>query len=125
MMNEMKSVSVVLVTQPDIYLGDVPKIACVCDASVSDTVVDILTKHNYSSAVYWIAPNSDPGWVANVSAIVDYVILDCEKSEYLTGFFIDKPHVFYYNNKEDYKKLNLNQITDVIDFIIGVVTKED
>lgn len=123
---EQKSTaSVALVTDPDLYLADVPKIACVCDSHISDTVTDVLAKHDFVSAVYWITPNSDPGWVANVSSIVDYVILDCKKSDYLTGFFIDKPNVFYYNNTQDYSKINLNKITDAIDFVISIVIKED
>ena len=62
---------------------------------------------------------------ANVSSIVDYVIVDCKKSAYLTGFFIDKSNVFYYNNTQDYSKMNLNKITDAIDFVISIVIKED
>ena len=41
--------------------------------------------------------------------------INCEYNNLFTGFFIDKSSVYYYNNKQSYKRFNVNEVKDPLD----------
>jgi hypothetical protein len=117
--------NVVFVSEPDIYLANQNSILFVADSDASDFVVDLLAKGKQNYTVYWATSNSDFEWVINVGSQVDYILLDCKQNDFLTGFFIDKPNCFYYNNSINYNMININSGTDASDFVLQLLANEE
>lgn len=114
--------NVTVVTEPDIYMADQPAILLVgCDLWL-DTVVDNMRRLNTPVTVYTTTDNTLQ-WLSTAYVASDITVLDCEFNSLFTGFFIDKQRVYYYNNKESYKRFNLNEVADPMEPLIKWMTK--
>lgn len=115
--------NVVVVTEPDYYYSDVPAITLIgCDNFIP-TVVDNLRRLEFPVTVYTTSETNTLDWTTSVYYQSELVIINCTFNSFFTGFFIDKPNVYYYNNKESYKRFNLNEINDPMDVLIKWMTK--
>ena len=113
----MKS-NVVVVTEPDYYYADVPAITFVGCDHMLPTIIDNLRRLEFPVTVYTTSETNTLDWITNVYHQSEYTIINCTYNSFYTGFFIDKPDVYYYNNKESYKRFNLNEINDPMDILI-------
>lgn len=110
--------SVVVVTEPDQYFSDVPAITLIGCDDYLNTVIDNLRRLDFPVTVYVTSDNNSLDWTTNAYYQSELMIINCTYNSFFTGFFIDKPNVFYYNNKESYKRFNLNEINDPMDILI-------
>ncbi len=117
--------NVVFVSEPDVYLAEQTKLLFIADPTHSDFVVELLSKSKHSHTVYWATAASDMQWILNIGAQSEYIILDCKQSDFLTGFFIDKPNTFYYNNTINMNMINVNTINDAGDFVLQLLAQEE
>lgn len=114
--------NVTVVTEPDIYMADQPAILLVgCDLWL-DTVVDNLRRMTNPVTIF-TATNNTLQWLSIAYALSDITVVDCGFNSLFTGFLIDKQRVYYYNNKESYKSLNLNEVADPMEPLIEWMTK--
>jgi len=115
--------SVVVVTAPDFYFADQPSILLVgCDDYI-DTIVDNIRRMDVPVTIYTTAENATLEWITSAYYQSELVIINCTYNSFFTGFFIDKPNVYYYNNKESYKRFNLNEAADPMDVLITWINK--
>jgi hypothetical protein len=73
--------------------------------------------------IYTTAENATLEWTTSAYYQSELVIINCTYNSFYTGFFIDKPNVYYYNNKESYKRFNLNEAADPVDPLIKWISK--
>jgi hypothetical protein len=115
--------NVVVVTDPDFYFADQPSILLVgCDNYI-DTIVDNVRRMDVPVTIYTTAENATLEWTTSAYHQSELVIINCVYNSFFTGFFIDKPNVYYYNNKESYKRFNLNEAADPVDPLIKWINK--
>lgn len=115
--------SVVVVTAPDFYFADQPSILLVgCDDYI-DTVMDNIRRMDVPVTVYTTNEDTTLEWTTSAYHHSELVIINCAYNSFYTGFFIDKPNVYYYNNKESYKRFNLNEAADPMDVLITWINK--
>ena len=115
--------NVVVVTDPDFYFADQPSILLVgCDDYI-DTIVDNVRRMDVPVTIYTTAENATLEWITSAYYQSELVIINCIYNSFYTGFFIDKPNVYYYNNKESYKRFNLNEAADPMDVLITWINK--
>ena len=115
--------NVVVVTEPDVFLADQPSILLIgCDEYL-DTIIDNLRRLPIPVTVYCSSAENSLQWINNAYNQSELSILDCKFSDFLTGFFIDKQLVWYYNNTESYKRFNLNSVTDPLEPLIKWMAK--
>ena len=115
--------NVVVVTAPDFYFADQPSILLVgCDEYI-DTVMDNIRRMDVPVTVYTTSENATLEWTSSAYYQSELVIINCTYNSFYTGFFIDKPKVYYYNNKESYKRFNLNEAADPMDVLITWINK--
>lgn len=115
--------NVVVVTDPDFYFADQPSILLVgCDDYI-DTIVDNIRRMDVPVTIYTTAENATLEWTTSAYYQSELVIINCTYNSFYTGFFIDKPNVYYYNNKESYKRFNLNEAADPVDVLITWINK--
>lgn len=115
--------NVVVVTEPDVFLADQPSILLIgCDEYL-DTVIDNLRRLPVPVTVYCSSAENSLQWINNAYNQSELSILDCKFSDFLTGFFIDKQLVWYYNNTESYERFNLNSVTDPLEPLIKWMAK--
>ena len=113
----------VVVTAPDLYFADAPAILLVgCDDYIQD-VVDNIRRLPIPATVYCSTPESDLNWITTAYYQSEISIINCAYNAFLTGFFIDKDRVYYYNNKESYMRWNMNEIADPLDAVIKWMAK--
>jgi len=117
--------NVVVVTEPDVFHADQPSIFLIgCDDYV-ETIVDNLRRLPIPVTVYCTSAENSLLWINNAYIQSEISILNCKFSAFLSGFFIDKQNVWYYNNIESYKRFNLNSIHNPMDALIKWMTKWD
>lgn len=115
--------NVVVVTAPDLYFGEAPSILLIgCDDYIQD-IVDNVRRLPVPVTVYCATSESDLNWITTAYYQSEISILNCSYNEFFTGFFIDKEHVYYYNNTQSYTRFNFNQVTDPLDPVIKWMTK--
>ena len=115
--------NVVVVTEPDVFLADQPSILLIgCDEYL-DTIIDNLRRLPVPVTVYCSSAENSLQWINNAYNQSELSILDCKFSDFLTGFFIDKQLVWYYNNTESYERFNLNSVTDPLEPLIKWMAK--
>ena len=115
--------NVVVVTEPDVFLADQPSILLIgCDEYL-DTIIDNLRRLPIPVTVYCSSAENSLQWINNAYNQSELSILDCKFSDFLTGFFIDKQLVWYYNNTESYERFNLNSVTDPLEPLIKWMAK--
>jgi len=115
--------NVTIVTPPDIYYAKVPSILCIgCDLYL-EHILDNIRRLPIEVTVYTTNKQEDLEWISTAYHQADISILNCVYNETFLGFFIDKPQVYYYNNKQSYKRFNLNEVKDPIDPLIKWMTK--
>lgn len=103
-------------------MADQPAILLVgCDLWL-DTVVDNMRRLDTPVTVYTTTDNTLQ-WLSTAYVASDITVMDCEFNSLFTGFFIDKQRVYYYNNKESYKRFNLNEVADPMEPLIKWMTK--
>ena len=73
--------------------------------------------------VYCSSAENSLQWINNAYNQSELSILDCKFSDFLTGFFIDKQLVWYYNNTESYERFNFNNVTDPLEPLIKWMAK--
>ena len=115
--------NITIVTAPDIYYAKVPSILCIgCDYYI-ENILDNVRRLPIEVTVYTTNKTEDLEWISTAYNQADISILNCAYNETFLGFFIDKPQVYYYNNKESYKRFNLNEVKDPLDPLIKWMTK--
>lgn len=115
----------VLITEPDVYVADQRRVLFVADSAEADLVMDLFAKSKQPWTVYWATGKSSVDWTCNVGTQSDYIVLDCKQSDFLSGFFIDKPNTFYYNNTINMNMINVNRINDAGDFVLQLLAQEE
>jgi len=88
-----------------------------------DTIVDNVRRMETPVTVYTTNEETTLEWITSVYYQCELVIINCVYNSFYTGFFIDKPNVYYYNNKESYKRFNLNEAADPVDVLITWINK--
>ena len=115
--------NVVVVTDPDFYFADQPSILLVgCDDYI-DTIVDTVRRMKTPVTVYTTNNDTTLEWITSAYYQCELVIINCVYNSFYTGFFIDKPNVYYYNNKESYMRFNLNEAADPLEVLITWINK--
>ena len=115
--------NVVVVTEPDGFLADQPSIRLIgCDEYL-DTIIGKLRRWPIPVTVYCSSAEKSVQWINNAYNQSELSIVDCEFSDFLTGFFIDKQLVWYYNNTESYERFNFNNVTDPLEPLIKWMAK--
>ncbi len=115
--------NVVVVTQPDLYFADQPSILTIGCVDYDQTIIDNIRRLEIPVTIYQSNENTDLEWIINAYNSSELTILNCQHNPFLTGFFIDKQHVYYYNNKESYIRFNFNTIADPMDVLIKWMAK--
>ncbi len=115
--------NVAVVTAPDYYFADQPSILVVGCEDYLDTIVDNVRRMEPPVTVYTTNEETTLEWITSAYYQSELVIINCTYHSFYTGFFIDKPNVYYYNNKESYKRFNLNEAADPIDVLITWINK--
>ena len=114
--------SVTLVTEPDIYMADQPSVLLVgCDDYMT-SIIDNVRRLSMPVTVYQTTANTLE-WLSNAYLCSEITLLNCNFNELFTGYLIDKHNVFYYNNKQSYRRFNLNQVEDPIGPLIEWMNK--
>ena len=108
-----------IVTPPDFYLMDQPSILSIGYESNNQAVCNYIKDVNLDITTYLAGPNSDLNWLINVSNNVDYILLNTEVNQLVTGLLIDKPKTNYYNNIIDFELINKQQIEDPVGFLVS------
>jgi|TARA_B100001057_G_C22322716_1_gene746361 hypothetical protein len=67
------------------------------------------------ATIYVATHQANLEWISQAYHQADISILNCAYKELFLGFFIDKSKVYYYNNKQSYKRFNLNVVKDPIE----------
>ena len=109
---------VVIVTDPNFYFADQPSILLIGCNDYIDTIVDTVRRMKTPVTVYTTNNDTTLEWITSAYYQCELVIINCVYNSFYTGFFIDKPNVYYYNNKESYKRFNLNEAADPVDVLI-------
>ena len=115
--------NVVVVTEPDTYYSSVPTLFLVGCSAYQDAIMDNIRRVTVPITVYQPSENNSPEWIINAYNTSDCTILDCKFNDFITGFLIDKPLVWYYNNTVSYKQFNLNEVADPIDPLIKWISE--
>jgi len=115
--------NVAVVTAPDFYFADQPSMLVVGCDDYLDTIVDNVRRMETPVTVYTTNEETTLEWITSVYYQCELVIINCVYNSFYTGFFIDKPNVYYYNNKESYKRFNLNEAADPVDVLITWINK--
>ena len=108
-----------IVTPPDFYLMDQPSILSIGYENNNQAVCNYIKDVNLDITIYLAGPNSDLNWLINVSNNVDYILLNTEVNQLVTGLLIDKPKTNYYNNIIDFELINKQQIEDPVGFLVS------
>jgi hypothetical protein len=107
--------NVVVVTDPDFYFADQPSILLVgCDEYI-DTIMDNIRRMDVPVTVYATSENTTLEWTSSAYYQSELVIINCTYNSFYTGFFIDKPNVYY--------RFNLNEAADPVDPLITWINK--
>ena len=121
--------NVVVVTEPDVYYGQAPCILLIGCDDYLDAIVDNVRRLPIAVTIYTSSEVNTLDWMCAAYYQADITILNCEYDKLLTGFFIDKDCVNYYNNKQSYRNFNLNEAADplipLIDWINEWHTKDE
>jgi|13_taG_2_1085334.scaffolds.fasta_scaffold17926_3 hypothetical protein len=118
----MQSTAVV-VTDPDFYFADQSAILLIgCDEYI-DTIMDNIRRMDAPVTVYATSEKTTLEWITSAYYQCELVIINCAYNSFYTGFFIDKPNVYYYNNIESYNRFNLNEAADPVDVLITWINK--
>jgi len=115
--------NVAVVTAPDFYYAEQPTILVIGCDDYLDTIVDHVRRMQVPATVYATSQESDLEWITTAYYQSELVIINCVYNSFYTGFFIDKPNVYYYNNKESYNRFNLNRAADPVDVLITWINK--
>ena len=125
-MNKRKSKmqsNVAVVTAPDFYFAEQPTILVIGCDDYLDTIVDNVRRMQVPVTVYTTNEETTLEWITSVYYQCELVIINCIYNSFYTGFFIDKPGVYYYNNKESYVRFNLNEAADPMEPLITWINK--
>lgn len=117
------SSDVIVVTAPDIFYADAPAILCIGCDDYAESIIDNLRRMKTPVTVYVTNKDTTLDWIIQAYHQSEISILNCVYNETFLGFFIDKTNVYYYNNKQSYKRFNLNEVKDPIDPLIKWMTK--
>ena len=110
--------NVVVVTEPDFYFANQPAILLIgCDLYI-ESITDNIRRMPLPITVYQTTEDNTLEWITNAYNSSDLTIMNCQFSDFFTGYFIDKHNVFYYNNRESYKRFNFNEAADPLDPLI-------
>ena len=112
-----------VVTSPDFYFADAPSILCVGCDDYTSSILDNLSRVDVPVTVYLTTPESNLDWICSAYFQSEISILNCAYNDFLLGFLIDKEGVYYYNNKESYKRFNLNEVADPIEPLIKWISE--
>jgi hypothetical protein len=112
-----------LVTQPDYYFMDQPSILSFGYEYNNQSVCNYIKDINIDITIYLANSGKDINWLVNVSNNVDYILLNTEVDNLVTGLLIDKPKTYYYNNSTDFNIINKQQIEDPVAFLVGWLAK--
>jgi hypothetical protein len=115
--------NVAVVTAPDFYFADQPSILIIGCDDYLDTIVDNVRRIKTGATVYTTTEETTLEWITSAYYQCELVIINCVYNSFYTGFFIDKPNVYYYNNKESYKRFNLNEAADPLEVLITWIYK--
>ena len=115
--------NVAVVTAPDFYFADQPSILIIGCDDYLDTIVDNVRRIKTGATVYTTTEETTLEWITSAYYQCELVIINCVYNSFYTGFFIDKPNVYYYNNKESYIRFNLNRAADPVDVLITWINK--
>ena len=110
--------NVTVVTEPDSYFADQPAILLIGCNDYLQTVVDNLRRLDFPVTLYTTSETNTLDWTTSAYYQSELVIINCTYNSMFTGFFIDKANVNYYNNKESYKRFNLNKVNDPLEALI-------
>ena len=125
-MNKRKSKmqsNVAVVTAPDFYFAEQPTILVIGCDDYLDTIVDNVRRMQVPVTVYTTNEETTLEWITSAYYQCELVIINCIYNSFYTGFFIDKPGVYYYNNKESYVRFNLNEAADPLEVLITWINK--
>lgn len=112
------SSDVIVVTAPDIYYSDAPAILCIGCDGYAETIIDNVRRMDRPATVYVTNIDTTLEWISQAYHHAEITIMNCEYNKTFLGFFIDKSSVYYYNNKQSYKRFNINEVKDPIDPLI-------
>ena len=110
--------NVVAVSEPDHFYGSDYTITCLGNTVYVSSICDILCNLDARVTVYVAGYDSSIDWIISCYSQSDIFLMELDKENFIAGYFIDKPKVFYYNNTVSYSKFNLNEIPDPVDFIL-------
>ena len=117
------SSDVIVVTAPDIFYADNPAILCIGCDDYAETIIDNLRRMDKPATVYVTNKDTTLEWISQAYHQSEISIINCTYNELFLGFFIDKSSVYYYNNKQSYKRFNINEVKDPMDPLIKWITK--
>ena len=115
--------NVVIVTAPNYYFAEQPTILVIGCDNYLDTIIDSVRRMQVPVTVYATNKETTLEWITSAYFQSELVIINCVYNSFYTGFFIDKPNVYYYNNKESYKRFNLNEAADPLEVLITWINK--
>ena len=115
--------NVAVVTAPDFYFAEQPTILVIGCDDYLDTIVDNVRRMQVPVTVYTTNEETTLEWITSAYYQCELVIINCIYNSFYTGFFIDKPDVYYYNNKESYMRFNLNEAADPLEVLITWINK--
>lgn len=113
----------IIVSSPTYYHGDIPSLM-LYDIEPDDMkiIMEVLLDSGIEMSLHLgYSAKSDREWLLNTSRQVDRTIVNLEKHDLIKGFILNYPTVSYYNNTHDIESLNINKITDPIDYILRFV----
>jgi len=110
--------NVVVVTEPDVYFADTPSILTIGCGDYNTSITNSLRRLEFATTLYTTSESNSIDWITSAYHQSKLTIINCTYNSFYTGFFIDKPNVYYYNNKESYKRFNLNEVTDPMEPMI-------
>jgi len=115
--------NVTVVTAPDIYYANAPAMLCIGCDNYLESIIDTIRRLPMPVTLYVTNEKTDLDWVSTVYYQSEISIINCAYNNFFTGFFIDKQQVYYYNNKQSYKRFNLNEVKDPMDTLVKWITK--
>ena len=117
------SSEVIVVTAPDIYYADNPAILCIGCDDYAESIIDSVRRMSKPATIYVATASATLEWISQAYHQSEISIINCAYNELFLGFFIDKSSVYYYNNKQSYKRFNINEVKDPLDPLIKWITK--
>lgn len=117
---------ITLITPPDIYQNDQESVLFVDITEDEQDIVSVwLTKADLNINIYFYQGESNIPWFLHSLSCSQYKYVNLNNmspiTSYLAGYLLSRPGVCYNTNdanvSELYSHINLNRVTDVVEFL--------